>query len=90
MLKILFNFTDRIKELSQARQQIVETTTEVVSEYKAKKNREDAMRRAQASGQTAPQSLDYYSQGVKHTYNRDNKYGKAHEDANDALVNAVE
>lgn len=84
------DLTDRIKELSQARQQIVETTTEVVSEYKAKKNREDAMRRAQASGQTAPQSLDYYSQGVKHTYNRDNKYGKAHEDANDALVNAVE
>ena len=84
------DLSNRIKELSQARQQIVETTTEVVSEYKAKKNREDAMRRAQASGQTAPQSLDYYSQGVKHTYNRDNKYGKAHEDANDALVNAVE
>lgn len=84
------DLTDKIKELSQSRQQIVETTTEIVSEYKAKKNRDDAMRRAQASGQTAPQSLDYYSQGVKHTYNRDNKYGKAHEDANDALVNAVE
>lgn len=84
------DLTNKIKELSQARQQIVETTTEIVSEYKAKKNREDAMRRAQASGQTVPQSLDYYSQGIKHTYNRDNKYGKAHEDANDALVNAVE
>lgn len=84
------DLSDRIKELSQARQQIVETTTEVVSEHKAKKNRDDAMRRAQASGQTAPQSIDYYSQGVKHTYNRDNKYGKTHEDINDALVNAVE
>lgn len=84
------DLTDRIKELSQARQQIVETTTEVVSEYKAKKNRDDAMRRAQASGQTAEQSLDYYSQGIKHVYNRDNKYGKAHENASDALVKAVE
>ena len=84
------NLTDRIKELSQARQQIVETTTEVVSEHKAKKNREDAMRRAAASGQTAEQSLDYYSQGIKHVYNRDNKYGKAHENASDALVKAVE
>ena len=82
--------TDRSKELSQARQQIVETTTEVVSEHKAKKNRDDAMRRAQASGQTAEQSLDYYSQGIKHVYNRDNKYGKAHENASDALVKAVE
>ena len=84
------DLTDRIKELSQARQQIVETTTEVVSEYKAKKNRDEAMRRAQASGQTAEQSLDYYSQGIKHVYNRDNKYGKAHENASDALVKAVE
>ena len=84
------NLTDRAKELSQARQQIVETTTEVVSEHKAKKNRDDAMRRAQASGQTAEQSLDYYSQGIKHVYNRDNKYGKAHENASDALVKAVE
>lgn len=82
--------TDRAKELSQARQQIVETTTEVVSEYKAKKNRDEAMRRAAASGQTAEQSLDYYSQGIKHVYNRDNKYGKAHENASDALVKAVE
>lgn len=84
------DLTDRIKELSQARQQIVETTTEVVSEHKAKKNREDAMRRAAASGQTAEQSLDYYSQGIKHVYNRDNKYGKAHENASDALIKAVE
>ena len=84
------DLTDRIKELTQARQQIVETTTEVVSEYKAKKNRDDAMRRAQASGQTAEQSLDYYSQGIKHVYNPDNKYGKAHEDASDALNRAVE
>lgn len=84
------DLTDRIKELTQARQQIVETTTEVVSEYKAKKNRDEAMRRAQASGQTAEQSLDYYSQGIKHVYNRDNKYGKAHENASDALVKAVE
>lgn len=84
------DLADKIKELSQARQQIVETTTEVVSEHKAKKNREDAMRRAQASGQTAEQSLDYYSQGIKHVYNRDNKYGKTHENASDALVKAVE
>lgn len=84
------DLTDRIKGLTQARQQIVETTTEVVSEYKAKKNRDEAMRRAQASGQTAEQSLDYYSQGIKHVYNRDNKYGKAHENASDALVKAVE
>ena len=84
------DLTDRIKELSQARQQMVETTTEVVSEHKAKKNRDEAMRRAAASGQTAEQSLDYYSQGIKHVYNRDNKYGKAHEDASDALVKAVE
>lgn len=84
------DLTDRIKELLQARQQIVETTTEVVSEYKAKKNRDEAMRRAQASGQTAEQSLDYYSQGIKYVYNRDNKYGKAHENASDALVKAVE
>ena len=87
---VQLDLTDRIKELSQARQQIVETTTEVVSEYKAKKNRDEAMRRAQASGQTAEQSLDYYSQGIKHVYNRDNKYGKAHENASDALVKAVE
>lgn len=84
------DLSDRIKELSQARQQIVETTTEVVSEHKAKKNRDDAMRRAAASGQTAEQSLDYYSQGIKHVYNRDNKYGKVHENASDALVRAVE
>ena len=84
------HLSNRIKELAQARQQIVETTTEVVSEHKAKKNRDDAMRRATASGQTAEQSLDYYSQGIKHVYNRDNKYGKAHENASDALVKAVE
>ena len=96
------DLTDRIKELSQARQQIVETTTEVVSEYKAKKNRDEAMRRYATQKKlyddgvidtppgTPDQNLEYYGQGVKHIYNRNNKYGKAHEDANDALVKTVE
>ena len=96
------NLTDRIKELSQARQQIVETTTEVVSEYKAKKNRDEAMRRYTAQKKlydegvidtppgTPDQNLEYYGQGVKHIYNRNNKYGKIHEDANDALVKTIE
>lgn len=96
------DLTDRIKELQQARQQIVETTTEVVSEYKAKKNRDEAMRRYAAQKKlyddgvidtppgTPDQNLEYYGQGVKHVYNRNNKYGKTHEDANDALVKTVE
>lgn len=93
---------NRTKELLEARNQIIETTTETVSEHKAQKNRDDAMRRYSAqkklyedgiistSPSTPDQNLEYYTKGVKHVYNRDNKYGKAHEDASDTLIKAVE
>ena len=81
-----YNFESRRKELLSARSESVEIGTEPVSRSKAEKNRDAALR----ANPAAEKELDYYSQGVTHKYNRDNKYGKAYEDASDALNRAVE
>ena len=81
-----YDFESRRKELLAARSESVEVGTEPVSRYKAEKNRDAALR----INPTAEKELDYYSQGVTHKYDRDNKYGKAHEDASDALSRTVE
>ena len=81
---------DKRKIISEARKSITEIGTETTSKYKAEKNRDAAIRRAVLEGKEVEQSLDYYSQGVTHIYNRTNPYGKVHEDANDALISASE
>ena len=81
-----YDFESRRKELLAARSESVEIGTEPVSRSKAEKNRDAALR----ANPAAEKELDYYSQGVTHKYNRDNKYGKAYEDASNALNRAVE